>query len=318
MTPKALGRVTPVDIRETWADEAREFTPWLGSPEGLELLSDTIGVALETPEKEAKVGPFSADLVCRERGDEDHIVVVENQFGKTNHDHLGKILTYASGLGATTIVWIAEEFTDEHRQALDWLNASAGETLRFFALELYLIRIGDSPPAPQLRVVSSPNVWAQAARETAEARTLSSTKLDQQAFWQEMRDYIKANGSAMSPRKPLPQHWYEMAIGRANFNISLTVNTDLNRIGCELWMSGEKAKQAFSQLQANLTDIESEFGQPLEWQPLEGKIGCRIAIHRDASIHDVAQRAEARAWLYEMAVRFHKVFAARVKAIRLD
>jgi len=111
MTPKALGKVLYVDVHDIWSDEAREFTPWLGSPDGLDLLSDRIGVSLESPEKEAKVGPFSADLVCRERGDEEHIVVVENQFGKTNHDHLGKILTYASGLGATTIVWIAEDFT---------------------------------------------------------------------------------------------------------------------------------------------------------------------------------------------------------------
>jgi hypothetical protein len=318
MTPKALGKVLYVDVHDIWSDEAREFTPWLGSPDGLDLLSDRIGVSLESPEKEAKVGPFSADLVCRERGDEEHIVVVENQFGKTNHDHLGKILTYASGLGATTIVWIAEDFTDEHRQALDWLNTNSGESLRFFGLELFFIRIGDSPPAPQLRVVSSPNVWAQAARESTEERNVSRTKLEQQAFWEEMRDCMRAKGSTLSPRKPLPQHWYEMAIGRANFNISFTINTDLSRIGCELWMSGEKAKQAFSQLETDRQRIEAEFGEGLEWQPLEGKKGCRIAVYREDSIYDEAQREEAKAWFYDMAERFHRVFAQRVRGLRLD
>jgi hypothetical protein len=281
-------------------------------------LGETIDIALESPEKGTRVGPFAADLVCKALGDEELTVVVENQFGKSDHDHLGKALTYAAGLSASTVVWIAEAFTDEHRQTLDWLNINASEGIRFFGLEIYLISVDDSNPAPQFRVVPNPNVWAQAARDASEDRELSQTKLDQKAFWEEMRDVFTSRRSALSPRKPLPQHWYEIAVGRSNFNISLTVNTNANRIGCELWMGGEKAKQAFTLLERDKEQIHAQFGADLDWQPLEGKKGCRIAIYKEASIYDPTDRQTSKDWLYQMAEKFFAVFGSRVKALRIQ
>ncbi len=312
-----LGKVEYIEPRDLWPDEAKDFTPWLATDEGLDLLGEAINAELELVETEAKVGPFSADVLCRVVGAEDHLVVVENQFGKTDHDHLGKLITYASGLKAKTIVWIADSFTDEHRQAVDWLNESKGESAHFFGLEIYAIRIGDSLPAPQLKVVSSPNVWAQAVRESKETE-LSTTKLDQGKFWEEVRDYIKSKKSSLPLRQPRPQHWYEIAIGRSRFHLSLTVNTQLERVGCELYLHGAQAKQAFDLLVPDKEAIEKELGYDIEWQRLDGKEACRIIAYKDGSIYNPVQRQELKEWLHLSAERFHKVFAPKVKALKLS
>jgi len=311
-----LGKVEYIEPRDLWPDEAKDFTPWLATDEGLDLLGEAINAELELVETEAKVGPFSADVLCRVVGEEDHLVVVENQFGKTDHDHLGKLITYASGLKAKTLVWIADAFTDEHRQATDWLNESKGESARFFGLEIYAIKIWDSLPAPQLKVVSSPNVWAQAVRESKEE--VSATKLDQRKFWEEVRDYIKSKKSSLPLRQPRPQHWYEIAIGRSRFHLSLTVNTQLERVGCELYLHGAQAKQAFDLLKSDKETIEKELGYDIEWQRLEGKEACRIIAYRNGSIYNPIQRQELKEWLHLSAECFHKVFAPKVKALKLS
>ncbi len=312
-----LGKVEYIEPRDLWPDEAKDFTPWLATNEGLDLLGEAINAELEFVETEAKVGTFNADVLCRVLGEEDHLVVVENQFGKTDHDHLGKLITYASGLKARTLVWIADSFTDEHRQAIDWLNENKGESARFFGLETYAIKIGDSLPAPQLKIVSSPNIWAQAVRESKETE-LSTTKLDQRKLWEEVRDYIKSKKPSLSLRQPRPQHWYEIAIGRSRFHLSLTVNTQLERVGCQLYLHGTQAKQAFDLLTADREIIEKELGYAIEWQRLDGKEASRIIAYKDGSIYNPVQRQELKEWLHLSAERFHKVFAPKVKALKLS
>lgn len=268
-------------------------------------------------ETEAAVGPFKADLLARAVGEEDHFVVVENQFGKTNHDHLSKLLTYASGLKAKTVIWIAEDFTDEHREALDWLNQSSSDGPMMFGLEVEALCIGDSPPAPHFRVVSSPNIWAQAVRESRGVEP-SATKLDQQKFWEEVRDEIRSHKPDLPARQTRPQHWYEITIGRSGFNISLTLNSRLERIGCELYIQIPQAKQAFDLLLADKDQIEKQIGSQLDWQRLEGREACRIALYKEESIYNAVQRDEIRTWMIDQAVLFHKVFGPRVKVLKLS
>src|SRR3972149_472571 len=145
-----IGLLKPVNLREILPDEARDFTPWLATEEGLALLAEVLEVELELISKESQVGPFKADIVAKivsEEEEEQRIVIIENQLELTNHDHLGKIITYAAGHRANMVVWIAETFTDEHRQAIDWLNENISD-VGFFGLEIQLMRIGDSPAAP--------------------------------------------------------------------------------------------------------------------------------------------------------------------------
>src|SRR5579863_2405704 len=160
-----VGRLERVSLREIWGDEAKNFTPWLASPEALGLLKNVIGFDLELIGTEVAVGPYSADILAKSAVEEDHKVIIENQLGKTDHDHLGKMITYAAGLGARTLIWISDRFCDEHRAALDWLNYHTSTPLAFFGLEVRAFRIDNSRPAPQFSVISSPNAQAKDARE---------------------------------------------------------------------------------------------------------------------------------------------------------
>ena len=157
-TPK-FGSLTSVDLRECWPHEAGDFTPWLAQKDNIQLLGVALGMELELQQQEASVGDFSADLFCIDAADEEP-VVIENQLERTNHRHLGQILTYAAGLEACTVVWVVKEFREEHRAALDWLNRITESKFRFFGLEIEAFRIGDSPPAPRFEVVVKPNDWA--------------------------------------------------------------------------------------------------------------------------------------------------------------
>ena len=133
MTRKTLGRLEPVELRDIWTSESAEFTPWLARPENLSVLGETLGIDLELEAQERSVGPFRADILCKDIAT-DSWVLVENQLERTDHSHLGQLLTYASGLEAVTIVWVAAQFTDEHRSTLDWLNRITDARFRFSAL----------------------------------------------------------------------------------------------------------------------------------------------------------------------------------------
>lgn len=317
MAGTTLGKLEQVDVRDHWPDEAKYFTPWLASEGGLALLSEVIGIELELVGQEQPVGPFKADILARDATTDDHMVIIENQLDKTNHDHLGKIITYAAGLQATTVVWVAETFTDEHRQALDWLNENSGENLAFFGLQIELWKIGDSLPAAQFKVVSSPNEWTKAVA-AGPTQSVSDTKQDQLRFWEELREYSHSRKSPLKFRKPRPQHWYSLSIDRSGFWMSLTINSFRKRVGCEIYMRGPQPKLAFDLLHAQQEQIEAEIGHPLEWQRLEKKKGSRIAIYKtDLLIDDPKQREEARIWLHQMAELFHNTFSNRIKALEL-
>ena len=163
MTTTEMGRLERVALRDIWTTEAQDFTPWLAQPENLAVLSETLNMDLETAGQEESVGPFRADILCRDTLD-DSWVLIENQLERTDHTHLGQLLTYAAGLQTVTIVWVAANFTDEHRAALDWLNEITDERFRFFGLEVELWKIGNSPAAPKFNIASRPNPTGQRPR----------------------------------------------------------------------------------------------------------------------------------------------------------
>jgi len=187
----AIGRLVPVPVREVMPHEAYDFTSWLAQPENLDLLGEVIGLKLEPEATEVAVEEFSADLVCKAL-DNGSTVLIENQYGRTDHDHLGKILTYTGGLKASTMVWIAESIRPAHRAALDWLNESTLEGVNFFGIELEILKIGASLPAPRFNVVSKPNDWAKQIRAAAKGGAKVWTEADDQRFryWKLVREAI--------------------------------------------------------------------------------------------------------------------------------
>src|SRR5215510_12155532 len=217
MNTKPLGRLQKVDLREAWASESSDFTPWLAQEENLKLLGDTIGIELELESQEKNVGPFRADLLCKDTAT-DAWVLIENQLERTDHSHLGQLLTYAAGLDAVTIVWVAERFTDEHRAALDWLNERTDEKINFFGLEVELWRIGDSPVGPKFNIVCKPNDWTRSIQKAAEGE-LSEHKQMQFKFWTAFRNFMEEKQSSVRCQKPNPLHWMTHGIGKTGFHM---------------------------------------------------------------------------------------------------
>jgi len=207
MTTPSLGRLEKVNLRKAWENESTSFTPWLAQPENIVLLGEAIGLDLEVEAKEQAVGPFRADILCKDT-ESGAWVLIENQLEKTDHTHLGQLMTYAAGLDAVTIVWLAERFTEEHRAALDWLNRITDDKFTFFGLEIELWKIGESSMAPKFNVVSKPNDWSHSVKEAAQGLLTSGDTIIQKLhleYWSAFKIY--AEGSrGLKVQKPTIQH----------------------------------------------------------------------------------------------------------------
>ena len=200
-----LARLEKVDLRDQWKDEAKDFTPWLAEPENIEILSEAIGMDLEVIGKEEKVGSFSADILCKDINTNRN-VVIENQLEQTDHTHLGQVITYCAGLEASTFIWISSHVREEHRAAVDWLNAITSDDYQFFAIEVQLFRIGDSPVAPNFKIAAKPNGWTKNVRKQV-SDELSDTEKLKLEYWEEYRKYVLEQPKEFNPQRPLPQHW---------------------------------------------------------------------------------------------------------------
>lgn len=310
-----LGKLENVDLREIWKTEASDFTPWLAREDNIELLGNEIGIELEVEGTEKDVGPFRADILCKDTVD-GHWVLIENQLEKTDHTHLGQLLTYAAGLNAVTVVWIADRFTDEHRAALDWLNEITDNRFTFFGIEIELWRIQDSPVAPHFKIVSKPNDWTKSVTKGAASvsdANLTEAKILQLEYWTEFRDYVVANSKILKPQKARPQHWITFAIGRAGFHMAATVNTRDNVLSVVLTVAGEDSKAHFNLLLEEKENIEKEVGEPLEWR--ENPKQNRIIITTEMDPKNRAYWPEQHEWFLKNLELFHNVFAHRIKGL---
>jgi hypothetical protein len=322
MATQNLGRLERVELRDIWTSEASDFTPWLARAENLSVLGEALGMELELEAQERNVGPFRADILCKEIGT-DRWVLIENQLERTDHGHLGQLLTYASGLEAVTIVWIAARFTEEHRSTLDWLNRITDDSFRFFGLEVELWKIGESPAAPKFNVISKPNDWSQSVAQAARAideADLSETRTVQKAYWTGLNRVLNAAAGPVSGnRKPQPQSWMAYPIGRTFFALGAVMVRPKNQIRTELYISGGDAKRFFGLLRAHQEQVERELGYALEWEELPSKRDCRIACYlNDLDPEDESDWPRQHEWLAKRLNDFHRVFSQRVRALDLQ
>ena len=269
---------------------------------------------IEVEDTEVFIGSYRADIVARDG--ENRKVIIENQLSKTDHKHLGQIITYASGIDAQIMIWICKEVTDEHRQAIDWLNEVTIGDIAFFACEIELWKIDESSPAPKFKVISSPNDWSKTVKSSVPNEALSPTKQMHLKFWNAFKEYMTDEGSELRLRTPRPQHWYMMAIGRSKFHISLTNNTQAKRVGCEIYIRGKAAKEAFSLLQHQKEEIEAQLGK-LEWQELPEGQDCRIIQYHDGNSKNESEWGTLHEWLKDRAESFYKEFSPRIKKLVL-
>jgi hypothetical protein len=228
-----LGRLKKVDLRQYWEREDENFTKWLAEPENLELLSDEVGIGIDSPQVEASIGRFNVDILAQEENTERKIII-ENQLEFTDHSHLGQLITYAAGVEADYILWIVRDVKDEHKQAVDWLNEHTDENLNFFLIAIELWQIGESPPAPKFNIICRPNDWKKSVKVRSSEDDVSETKTMQLEFWQQLNQYAREKKADLKLRTPRPRHWYDISIGRSDCYVVLTINIKENRVGCEI------------------------------------------------------------------------------------
>lgn len=314
-----LGSFAKVSVREAWPSESGNFTPWLASSENLALLADVLGLGeLQDTQTEVLVGTFRIDILARDS--EGEAVLVENQFGPTDHNHLGQLLTYLAGQeGNATIVWIAEKFRAEHRAAIDWLNMNTTGNYSFFAVEIELWRIDTSPPAPRFNVIASPNEWTKDFRSvTSEATSQELAKRHQirLAYWASFAEYLAAYHSTFNIKRSNKNRLYRFPMGSPGFSIVAMISIQKRQgiVGLSTPRSPEKS--VFHSLLSQKDTIEAEFGKSLEWEEKRGRKRSFIFVSRkEVNPADQKQYQELHAWMLDRINRFQAVFTPRIQAL---
>ena len=309
------GRLNKVNLRMLWKNEARDFTPWLAQQENIQLLGEALGFDLEVVSQEENVGSFKADILCRDSF-RDTYIVIENQLERTDHSHLGQVITYAAGLDANTIIWISSQFTEEHRAALDLLNRITDDSFQIFGIEIQLYKIGDSDPAPQFNIVSKPNNWSKQAKKTTQSGELSGTKLFQMEYWQGLKDFMETRKSPVRMRNPKPQNWSDISIGKSDVWVSAAVYSKTNTIEVWLVMRGKQAKENFDKLYTigydeSITQIDPK----INWDRMDDKTQCAVILRKDAIYTDKSDWNSQFQWFkdnLEKYIKFFKPLMARI------
>ena len=309
---RTLSQLQKVELREVWGHEALDFTTWLAEKENLALLSEEVGVELKLVQVEATVGRFNVDILAEEESS-GRKIIIENQLEDTNHDHLGKIITYASGYDAEIIIWIVRDYKEEHQKAIDWLNEHTDEDIAFFLIKIELWQIEGSNPAPKFEIVVSPNEWAKAIKADAQNLEISETKIQQLEFWTKLKNFIRARDLTIRLQTPRPQHWYDVSMGSSEAHVVLTINTKENTIGCEIYINSNKT--LFNFLLEKTDEIESELGEEAEW--IDAAKASRIKIAK--RVNGVFESKELEgyfAWLFEKTVLFQRVFGKYLREFK--
>ena len=294
-----------------WPNEALNFTPWLA--ENIAELGEKLGMELEVVGQEVSVGPYSADVLAKDINT-DAYVVIENQLEKTNHDHLGKSITYASALNAKTIVWIATDFTEEHKKALDWLNDNTNEDLAFWGIQLELWQISEDTASMRLNIVSRPSTNVKTIK--SKTNNESESRNLQLEFWTKFRDKLQSTKKIPSLQTPQAHYWYDVRIGRSFIKLSNVCNTQKNFVGVRLYIRSNVVEMYYPVLEAKKEEINKALGCEPIWDANPEARDKTIAITYNTDLTDTDRMEEALDWLVKQTIIFHSVFSKEVKGIK--
>ena len=273
------------------------------------MLGDEIGFELEVQQEEANVGPFRADILCKDTAS-DELVIIENQLERTDHTHLGQTLVYAAGLDAVTVVWIAERFTEEHRATLDWLNRITDEGFSFFGVEIEVWRIGKSEPAPRFNLIAKPNNWTKAIKEAAKSGRLSPADANRVAYWGAFGEYLESINARFKKPKPYPSNWMGYGVGRSGAGMYITLN--LNLVSVAVYTNNWDHPTWYEKLKAQQSDIETDANSPLEWEPRLDKKYSSIGVQMEIDTRDESNWPEIHAWMHEKMDAIESAMRPRV------
>lgn len=291
------------DLRSIWPHEALNFTPWVA--ENVDLLADAVGLDITVDETESSVGDFNVDIYASETGT-DRKIIIENQLEDTDHDHLGKLITYASGKGADVVIWVVKHAREEHKAAVEWLNNHTDDKIGFFLCEIKLFQIGDSQIAPAFTVIERPNDWTKEIRKTASANSTQQQRLE---YWQAFNDYAftDANFSRIfNKRKPTTDHWMDFSIGSSACHIAVSQIQKRKAVDVELYINDDK--ELFKSLFAHKDEIEKNMEMELEWKELPERKASRILIEKTVDLDDRATWPEQFDYIMDTCIKMKRAF----------
>lgn len=307
---KEFGKLEEItDLRDYWKNEASDFTPWLAKEENISLLSEAIGLDITIEERESNVGDFNVDIYASET-ETDRKIIIENQLEATDHDHLGKLITYASGKEANIIIWIVKEAREEHRAAIEWLNNHTDKEIGFFLCEIKIYKIETSKPAVKFEVIQRPNEWAKEIKNM----DLTQTEQLRYEYWTAYNDYAFNNAKNIEyakifgKRKPSKSPSMGLRIGKSNCNIEVWQTRKDNSIKIELRIYDNK--ELFDELFNYKENIESETGLEFEWQelPKNNEKISRIIIQKKVDFDNKEKWEEQFDWIIDTAIKMKKTF----------
>lgn len=271
-----LGKLKEIDIRTVWTHEQYDFSKWLATAENIKELGDTLNLSLTDVETEKFVGSYRCDIICKDELT-GKSVLIENQLEQTNHDHLGKIITYASGLDASVIVWIVANARQEHASAIEWLNKNTTDDVAFFLIEVHAYKIGDSEPAPMFKIIEQPNDFVKTVKMIAKQGELSEAQTNRLEFWTRFNEIIEERGKPFNTRKASTDHWYNVAVGSSEAHISIDLVNKEHRVRVGLWIPDNK--ELFDKFFNHKDEIEKLIGEELEWDRLDNKKASYFASY---------------------------------------
>lgn len=306
-----IGKIQRVGLRDVWKHEALNFTTWL--EENITVLNEALGTNLTIVNREVDAGDFSVDLTAED--DSGNVVIIENQLEKSNHDHLGKLITYLTALEAKAAIWIVSEPRPEHVRAISWLNESRAAA--FYLVKLEAIRIDDSPPAPLLTLITGPS---EEAVEVGEAKkALAENHVAMKRFWTALLEVAKTKTKLHSNISPGIYGWIGTSSGVRGLNWNYAVRAHNAQV--ELYIDqdkdlGDGNKVILDKLQAHQAEIEKAFGAPFLWESLDEKRACRIRyIVEIAGWQDEQKWPEAHEALVGAMVRLECALHPYVKEL---
>lgn len=260
-----LGKLKEIDIRNVWAHEQYDFSAWLATEENIKELGDTLNLSLSDIETEKFVGSYRCDILCKDELT-GKTVLIENQLEPTNHDHLGKIITYASGLDASVVVWIVSSAKEEHASAIEWLNKHTTSDVDFFLIEVHAYTIGDSVPAPMFKIIEQPNDFAKSVKALSKNGELNDSQTNRLEFWTQFNEVLESKGKPFNKRKATTDHWYSVAVGSSLCHVSIDLVNKEHFVRVGLWI--DDSKELFDKFLASKDEIEQEIGMDLDWDRL--------------------------------------------------
>ncbi len=296
MPQPTLGKLEKVSLRSLWRHEERDFTPWLS--QNIDQLSDLLDIPISVEQTEKRVGSYELDIFGH--GPNNAIVIVENQLDATDHTHLGQLLTYAAGLDAAIIVWVAAVVRDEHRSAIEWLNNHTGDEVSFFLVRPEALSISGSLPAVRLTLEAKPS---QSTRRLRDATLFANSPWREflRKFWEGLCPYLVAHGHSWAQgRSATSENFIYSTVGKSGVTVNVTLNKALSRISVSIWLDdSEAAKQQFALLEENKAAIEAEFpGHDLSWDPGDNTVSCGVFVARPYDKDKISEATTEREALY--------------------